>query len=55
MTDYFRPLVQTGRANRTRTDFGGGWCWFDRVAHLRRERDARIISASEVPGLCWTG
>lgn len=50
MTDYFRPLVQTGRCKPDDAlMLAGGWCWFDRVAHLERGRDARIISAGEVP------
>lgn len=48
MTEYYKPLLQiTGP--RPEGAFRLGWCWFDRVAVLRRSAVPEIVNASEVP------
>lgn len=48
MTDYFKPLLQiTGP--RPEGAVAIGWCWFDKVAVLRRHKAAEVIPATEVP------
>ena len=48
MTDYFKPLLQiTGP--RPEGAVALGWCWFDRVAVLRRDRAPEVIAARDVP------
>lgn len=49
MTAYYRPLL---RMDGPRPDgaLRVGWCWFDRVAVLRRGVAAEVIAAGEVPG-----
>lgn len=50
MTAYYRPVVQSG-ADRPADalTLAGGWCWFDRVAVLRRGQDAQVVPAKAVP------
>ena len=47
---YYRPLVQCGgdRPDDALT-LAGGWCWFSRVAVHRRDGDAQVIAASDLP------
>jgi len=48
MTDYYKPLLQmTGP--RPKGALGLGWCWFDRVAVMRREAAPEVIGTHEVP------
>lgn len=50
MADYFRPIPQSdpGRpAGAPR--LAGGWCWFDRVEHLRRDRPPEVLPVSALP------
>ncbi len=49
MTQYFRPIPMTDIARpRGAMTLAGGWCWFDRVEVLERNRSPEVISASEV-------
>ncbi len=52
MTDYIRPLVQTGPARPDEAlSLAGGWGWFTHVEVLRRDAGARVIPASELTRL----
>jgi dihydropteroate synthase len=47
--DYIRPMVMTDPARPAGAMvLAGGWCWFDRVEVLRRDRPARIIPATDL-------
>ena len=48
MTAYYRPLLRMD-GPRPVGALRVGWCWFDRVAVLRREVAPQIIATSEVP------
>ncbi|TNF20436.1 MAG: dihydropteroate synthase [Rhodobacteraceae bacterium] len=48
--DYFRPLLQRGRARPDdAVQLAGGWCWFTHAERLRHDRPGRICPASEIP------
>lgn len=48
MTEYYKPLLQiTGP--RPKDAFALGWCWFDRVAVLRRGATPEIVNAADFP------
>lgn len=48
MTEYYKPLLQiTGP--RPKDAFVLGWCWFDRVAVLRRGASPEIVNAADIP------
>lgn len=50
MTDYFRPLVQTGPSRPDDAlPLAGGWGWFTQVEHLRRDAAPIIRSADKMP------
>ncbi|XDA99397.1 dihydropteroate synthase [Sulfitobacter sp. LCG007] len=50
MTDYFRPIVQSGPARpEGALRLAGGPCWFDTVEHLRRGGRPRVLAARELP------
>ncbi|NHX28216.1 dihydropteroate synthase, partial [Escherichia coli] len=50
MTDYFRPLVQTGPMRPDDAlPLAGGWTWFTHVEHLSRGALPRILPAAELP------
>lgn len=48
MTDYYQPLLQM-HGPRPAGALHIGWCWFDRVAVLRRGDATHIVDASAVP------
>lgn len=50
MQDYFRPIAETDPA-RPEGAFGlaEGWCWFDRVEVLVRDRPPRLLPAKDLP------
>ena len=52
MTDYFRPLVQSGpRRPEAALPLAGGPLWFTEVEHITRsDPRGRILPASELPG-----
>lgn len=52
MSDYFRPLTQTG-ANRPASalTLAGGWCWFTHVERLSRSTAPEIVPAAALPEL----
>ena len=50
MSDYFRPLVQTGLARPDgAVSLAGGACWFSRAERLSRHRPSKVIAADAVP------
>ena len=50
MTDYFRPLVQTGSARPTQAQkLAGGWGWFTAVEVLQRHGASRFVDAQDLP------
>ncbi|MCM2560715.1 dihydropteroate synthase [Lutimaribacter sp. EGI FJ00015] len=50
MSDYFRPLVQSGPAwPRGALPLVGGPLWFTHAEHLRRDGLARVVPAEEIP------
>ena len=50
MTDYFRPLAQTGDARPSDAiSLAGTSCWFTHVEHLNRSSAARIMPAQDAP------
>ncbi|MFN3144805.1 MAG: dihydropteroate synthase [Paracoccaceae bacterium] len=50
MTDYFRPLCQTGPIRpEGALALAGGWAWCTHVEHLRRGHLPAVIPAAEVP------
>ncbi|MGH1577435.1 dihydropteroate synthase [Planktotalea sp.] len=50
MTDYFRPLAQTGDARPDEAlGIAGTDCWFTHVEHLARGQSARILSLDDTP------
>lgn len=48
--EYFRPIPMTDphRPEGALT-LAGGWCWFDRVDVLRRDRAPELIAAADLP------
>lgn len=50
MTQYFRPLLQSGPARPAQSEvLAGGWTWFTHVEVLERGRSAKIIPAADAP------
>ena len=50
MSDYYRPLVQTGLARPDgAVSLAGGACWFSRAERLSRHRPSKVIAADAVP------
>lgn len=50
MTDYFRPLAQSGPARPDDAlTLVGGRCWFTHAQHITRDQAGQIIPASQVP------
>ncbi|MGJ8584962.1 MAG: dihydropteroate synthase [Marinosulfonomonas sp.] len=50
MTQYFRPLAQTGPIRPTDAiPIAGGWTWFTHAERLTRDGDAEIVAAGDVP------
>jgi dihydropteroate synthase len=47
--DYIRPIVMTDPAQPAGAlTLAGGWCWFDRVEVLRRDRPPHVIAAADL-------
>ena len=47
---YYRPISQTDHARPSDAHpLAGGWCWFDRVECLYRDRASELIPASDLP------
>ena len=49
MTDYYRPLVQTGACPPSGYALAGGWGWFNEVEVLRRGAASEFVSAQDLP------
>ena len=50
MADYFRPILQTGAGRpRGAPRLGGGWAWFERVEHLRRDAPPETRPLTALP------
>ncbi|MCV2882558.1 dihydropteroate synthase [Actibacterium sp. XHP0104] len=50
MTDYFRPIAQTGPVRPLGAlTLAGGWTWFTHVEHLSRGAPSRVLPASDLP------
>ena len=50
MSDYFRPLVQTGLARPDgAVSLAEGACWFSHAERLSRHRPSKVIAADAVP------
>jgi dihydropteroate synthase len=48
--EYLRPIAMTDPARPVGAKpLAGGWCWFDRVEVLCRDRPPRIVAADQVP------
>ncbi len=48
--EYYRPIAMTDMARPSDAlTLAGGWCWFDRVEVLRRDRAPRLIPCAELP------
>ncbi|MEO0372865.1 MAG: dihydropteroate synthase, partial [Pseudomonadota bacterium] len=47
---YYRPIPQTDHARPSNAlPVAGGWCWFDRVECLHRDRASELIPVSDLP------
>ncbi|MEM6589256.1 MAG: dihydropteroate synthase [Pseudomonadota bacterium] len=47
---YYRPIPLTDDARPSNAHaLAGGWCWFDRVECLHRDRASEVIHASDLP------
>ncbi|GAB4292724.1 MAG: dihydropteroate synthase [Roseovarius sp.] len=50
MSGYFRPVPRTDPARPAGAlRLAGGWCWFDTVEHLARNRPPRLLPARAAP------
>lgn len=50
MTDYFRPLAQTGPVRPgDALALAGGWAWCTHVEHLRRGHLPAVVPAADIP------
>ena len=50
MSRYYRPLPRIGPARpATALPLAGGWCWFDRIEVLSRDRAPQFIAAQDAP------
>ncbi len=50
MSDYYRPLVQTGKVRPSGAlPVAGGWCWFTHAERLARDGTSDVIPAEAIP------